>query len=189
MVTSQGRGQETGAGTGRSDCSVTGPRDRSDLRTSVVLHQEDSSGLGSTELHSWIEQTTCWLQELLSCFILQLNKAQRGWGGGTPPLNTTRLRLVKLVPSCLLSFTYLLTPLSGRCESMPSAAPLLCGSCRNVDGGVGEGKPSMPKSIPPLLGRLERSVIPFYSFYSFCLPFLTVTGTRRSRSEPWPAAP
>lgn len=85
------------------------------------------SGLGSTELHSgWIEQTTYWLQELLSCFILQLNKAQRGLGGGaetTPPLNTTRLRLFKLVPSCLLSFTYLLTALLGGCESMPSAAP------------------------------------------------------------------
>lgn len=50
-------------------------------------------------------------------------------GGGafeaktTPPLNNTRLRLFNLVPSCLLSFTHLLTPSWGRCESMPSAAP------------------------------------------------------------------
>lgn len=56
MVTSQGVGN---GGTLPSECSVTGPRDLGDLRTSVVLHQDDSSGLGSIELHGgWIEQAT-----------------------------------------------------------------------------------------------------------------------------------
>lgn len=42
----------------------------------------------------------------------------------------------------------------------------------------------MPKSIPPLLGWLQRRVIPFYWFYSFCLlVFCFFSGSRRDTAE------